>query len=255
MMGSAKAVIIPARYASSRFPGKPLALIAGKPMIQRVYERAAGAKGFDHLIVATDDERIFNTVTAFGGRAVMTPADLASGTDRVAWVARDLDVEVVVNLQGDEPLIEPAALELVAETLLSDGEAVMATLARRVNDGEELLGHDTARVIIDSSRRALYFSRAAIPFVRDVSEVRAWPGLYPFYDQIGIYAYRKPFLLGYGSLPPSQLEQAEKLEQLRALENGHIIKVGLCDFRPVCVDLPEHIAAVERRIRELSHAQ
>jgi len=254
-MSGAKAVIIPARYASSRFPGKPLALIAGRPMIQWVYERAARAKEFDHLIVATDDTRIFDAVTAFGGRAVMTPGDLASGTDRVAWVARDLDVEVVVNLQGDEPLIEPAALELVAATLLSDDEAVMATLARKVHNGEELIGHDTARVVLDRDRRALYFSRAAIPFVRDMSEVREWPALFPFYDQIGIYAYRKDFLLGYGALPASLLEQAEKLEQLRALENGHIIKVGLCDFRPVCVDLPEHIAAVERRIRELADAQ
>ncbi|HOT96980.1 MAG TPA: 3-deoxy-manno-octulosonate cytidylyltransferase [bacterium] len=254
-MSLRKAVIIPARYASSRFPGKPLALIAGKPMIQRVYERAAMAKGFDHLCVATDDARIFDAVAAFGGRVVMTPGDLASGTDRVAWVARDLDVEVVVNLQGDEPLIDPAALELVAATLLSDDAAVMATLARRVDDGAELLGHDTARVVIDRTQRALYFSRAAIPFVRDVREVREWASLHPFYDQIGIYAYRKPFLLGYASLPASQLEQAEKLEQLRALENGYIIKVGLCDFRPVCVDLPEHITAVERRIKEMEDAQ
>jgi 3-deoxy-manno-octulosonate cytidylyltransferase (CMP-KDO synthetase) len=253
-MTAKMAAIIPARYASSRFPGKPLALIAGKPMIQRVYERARLAAGFDHLIVATDDQRIFDAVAAFGGRVMMTPVDLASGTDRVAWVARELDVDVVVNVQGDEPLIDPAALELVAATLLSDEEAVMATLARRVIDGEELLGHDTARVVIDTKQRALYFSRAAIPFVRDVRDVRAWAALYPYYDQIGIYAYRKPFLLSYAALPASRLEQAEKLEQLRALENGHIIKVGLCDFKPVCVDLPEHIAAVERRIKEADNA-
>ncbi len=254
-MKSRAAAIIPARYASSRFPGKPLALIAGKPMIQWVYERASRARGFDHLIVATDDQRICDTVSGFGGRVVMTPVELASGTDRVAWAARDLDVEVVVNVQGDEPLIEPAALELVAETLLSDEQAVMATLARQVHDGEELLGHDTARVVIDKNRRALYFSRAAIPFVRDVRDVRQWPALYPFYDQIGIYAYRKRFLMGYAALPASLLEQAEKLEQLRALENGYILKVGLCDFAPVCVDLPEHIAVVERRIKEMENAR
>lgn len=250
-MSARMAAVIPARYASSRFPGKPLAMIAGRPMIQRVYERARRARGFDHLIVATDDQRIYDAVAGFGGQVVMTPGDLPSGTDRVAWVARDLQVEVVVNIQGDEPLIDPAALELVAATLLSDPAAEMATLARRVSDGAELLGHDTARVILDHQQRALYFSRAAIPFVRDVQSVTEWPAHAPFFDQIGIYAYRKPFLLSYAALPASRLEQAEKLEQLRALENGHIIKVGLCDFRPVCVDLPEHIAAVERRIQEL----
>ncbi len=249
------AAIIPARYASSRFPGKPLALIAGKPMIQWVYERARLAKGFDHLLVATDDDRILETVLSFGGKAVMTPSDLPSGTDRVAWVARDLDVDVVVNLQGDEPLIEPDALELVVATLISDDEAVMATLARRVYDGEELRHHDTARVVMDYRQRALYFSRAAVPFARDVQDITQWPGHYTYYDQIGLYAYRKPFLLAYKDLPYSQLEQAEKLEQLRALENGYILKVGLCDFHPICVDVPEHLAAVEHRMKEMGIAR
>lgn len=254
-MNTGKAVIIPARFASSRFPGKPLALIAGKPMIQRVYERAGQAQGFDHLIVATDDARIYDTVAGFGGRVVMTPGDLASGTDRVAWVARGLDVEVVVNLQGDEPLIDPAALELVAETLLSDSRAQMATLARPVTDGEELLGHDTARVVLNREGHALYFSRAVIPYMRDGGEVGQWAARHIYFDQIGIYAYRKPFLLNYAALPASPLEQAEKLEQLRALENGYTIKVGLCNFKPVCVDLPEHIAAVEGRLKEMESAQ
>ncbi len=248
------AAIIPARFASSRFPGKPLALIAGKPMIQWVYERARQARGFSHLLVATDDQRILDAVHAFGGEAVMTPVELSSGTDRVAWVAQNLDVDVVVNVQGDEPLIEPAALELVVETLRSDPDAVMATLARVVHDAEELRHHDTARVVMDHRQRALYFSRAALPFARDLADVNDWPRHYTYYDQIGIYAYRKAFLLAYKELPFSQLEQAEKLEQLRALENGHILKVGICDFRPVCVDVPEHIAVVEKRMQEMKIA-
>lgn len=252
-MSTRIAAIIPARYASSRFPGKPLALIAGKPMIQRVYERARLAKGIDHLIVATDDERIRDTVAGFGGRAVMTAANLASGTDRVAVVAETLAVDIVINVQGDEPLIEPAALELVAETLMSDDDAVMATLARRVSDPAELDNVNTARIVLDKRQRALYFTRAVIPYGRDWPDQHDWPARFPYYDQIGIYAYRKPFLLHYHELDFSILEQAEKLEQLRALENGYIIKVGLCDFQPVCVDVPADIALVEQRMKELGY--
>jgi 3-deoxy-manno-octulosonate cytidylyltransferase (CMP-KDO synthetase) len=247
------AAIIPARYASSRFPGKPLATIAGKPMIQRVYERAHQARGIDHLIVATDDERIYDAVIRFGGRAEMTSPDLASGTDRVAVVANALDVDVVINVQGDEPLIEPAALELVAETLLSDDEAVMATLARRVSDPAELDNYNTARIVLNKYNRAMYFTRAVIPHGRDWADKKEWPSRFPYYDQIGIYSYRKPFLLRYNELDFSILEQAEKLEQLRALENGYIIKVGLCDFRPVCVDVPADVALVEQRMKELGY--
>jgi len=248
------AAIIPARYASSRFPGKPLALIAGKPMIQWVYERASQAAHLHYLLVATDDQRIYDAVLGFGGQAVLTSADCASGTDRVAQAARALEVDVVINVQGDEPLIEPAALDLVAQTLLSDNEAVMATLARQVSDPRELDNFNTARVVIDQRGRALYFSRAVIPYGRDHADKHDWPAHYPYYDQIGIYAYRKAFLLAYKDLNFSILEQAEKLEQLRALENGYVIKVGLCHFRPVCVDIPQDIAIVEQRLKELRNA-
>ncbi|HPG38446.1 MAG TPA: 3-deoxy-manno-octulosonate cytidylyltransferase [bacterium] len=243
--------IIPARYASSRFPGKPLALIAGKPMIQWVYERACLAKNLDQVIVATDDERIYNTVTGFG-RVVMTPENIPSGTERAAYVTRDMDVEIVINIQGDEPMIDPAAIELVGKVLRDDSEAVMATLARRVSDPAELDNFDTARVVIDHKQHALYFSRAVIPYARDLQQKSDWPAKFPYYDQIGIYAYRKEFLLKYKDLPFSILEQAEKLEQLRALENGFKIRVGICNYEAVCVDKPEHIAQVEKKMKEMN---
>ena len=242
--------IIPARWASSRFPGKPMALIAGKPMIQWVYERSSKAAILDQVIVATDDQRIYDAVSAFG-QVVMTPSELPSGTERAAFVMRDRDADVVVNIQGDEPLIDPDAIALVVNTLVQDDAADMATLARKVSDPAELDNVDTARVVIDHHGRAMYFSRAVIPHARDLASRREWPGKFPYYDQIGIYAYRRDFLLGYANLAPSVLEQAEKLEQLRALENGHIIRVGICDYQAVCVDKPEHIGQVEAKIKEL----
>ncbi|MBN1543239.1 3-deoxy-manno-octulosonate cytidylyltransferase [candidate division KSB1 bacterium] len=246
--------IIPARYGSSRFPGKPLALISGKPMIQWVYERAARARSLDNLLVATDDERIADVVARFG-QVVMTPSDLASGTDRVAWVAQSLDFAVVVNIQGDEPLIEPQAIDAVTEALLSDEGCDMATLARQITDPQDLESTTAAYVALDARQRALYFSRAVIPFVRDVADRREWIRHTPIYDQIGIYAYRRDFLLRFSQLPPSRLEAAERLEQLRALENGFRIKVGLVNFKPVCVDLPEHIIKVERKIGEMRNRE
>ena len=252
-MGSGVVAIIPARWASSRFPGKPLALIAGKPMIQWVCQRTQSAQTLDLVVVATDDGRIYDCVKSFGGNVVMTPSNLASGTDRVAMVARDLDAQIIVNVQGDEPLIEPEAINLLVKTLQGDKEAVMATLARRVTDPAELDNFNTARIVIDSNQRALYFTRAVVPFARDLQDKKEWPAHYPYYAQIGIYAYRRNFLLDYHTLPFSILEQAEKLEQLRAIENGYKIKVGICDLRPICVDIPEHIELVEKRLREIGY--
>ena len=243
--------IIPARWASSRFPDKPLAQIAGKPMIQWVYERASQATLVDNTIVATDDERIFQAVKNFGGNVEMTPGDLISGTDRVAFVAKDLDADIIINVQGDEPLIQPEAIDLVAETLQADDDAVMGTLARKITDAKELDNFNMARVVVNSDNHAMYFSRAVIPHARDIQDKKTWPDHFPYYAHIGIYSYHRDFLLRYENLPISVLEQAEKLEQLRALENGFIIKVGLCDFAPICVDIPEHIQAVEQRIKEL----
>jgi len=252
-MASGVVAIIPARWASSRFPGKPLALIAGKPMIQWVYERTRLAQILDSVVVATDDRRIYDCVKAFAGNVVMTPSDLASGTDRVATAARDLDAQIIVNVQGDEPLIEPEAINLLAKTLQEDEEAVMATLARKVTDPAELDNFNTARIVLDRNNRALYFTRAVVPFARDWPGKKDWPAHFPYYDQIGIYAYRRDFLLKYHDLPFSILEQAEKLEQLRAIENGYKIKVGICDFQPICVDILEHIELVENRLREIGY--
>ncbi len=242
--------IIPARWASSRFPGKPMTIIAGKPMIQWVYERSCKAKSLEQVIIATDDERIFNAVSQWGN-VVMTPNTLPTGTERAAYVAKDVDADIVINIQGDEPLIDPNAIELVAYTLMQDNDADMATLARRVIDPKELLNHNTARVVFDHNQHAMYFTRAVIPFARDINDLLEWSGKYPYYDQIGIYAYRRDFLLGYSDLPESILEQAEKLEQLRALENGNIIRVGICEYDAVCVDVPQDVEKVELKIKEM----
>jgi len=242
--------IIPARWGSSRFPGKPLAPIAGKPMIQWVVERTRLATKLADVFVATDDERIVEVVESFGGKAVMTPSDLPSGTDRVAYVARDLEIDAVINVQGDEPLIDPNAVDVLADTLLTETSTKMATLVRKITESEELANANTVRVVIDNNHNALYFSRAAIPFARDIDK-KEWALHFPYYDHIGIYAYRKDFLLELTELPISVLEQAESLEQLRVLENGYNIKVGIVDVQPICVDVPKDVERVEQRIKEL----
>jgi 3-deoxy-manno-octulosonate cytidylyltransferase (CMP-KDO synthetase) len=246
--------VIPSRWASSRFPGKPLAEISGKPMIQWVYERTSQAAKISETIVATDDERIVDVDNSFNGKVVMTPSDLPSGTDRVACVVESLDVDAVINVQGDEPLIEPEAIDLLVDTLLQDGDVPMATLARKITDPEEMRNYNSARVVFDNKFNALYFCRQPIPYVRDVEDNREWIKYFPYYDHIGIYAYRKDFLMQYSKMPVSTLEQAEKLEQLRALENGYKIKVGVGDFNPICVDVPEDLMRVEKRIKELKIA-
>lgn len=243
--------IIPARWASSRFPGKPMARIAGRPMIQWVYERASMATTLADVFVATDDDRIVEAVHSFGGKVVMTPSDLPSGTDRVAYVARDLDVDAVINVQGDEPLIDPHAIDILVNTLLAEQSTKMATLVRKMSDAEKLDNPNAVRVVLDHNHNALYFSRAAIPFARGIDKDQ-WMLHFPYYNHIGIYAYRKEFLLELTRLPISMLEQAEKLEQLRVLENGYDIKVGIVDVQPLGVDVPSDVEKVEQRIKELN---
>jgi 3-deoxy-manno-octulosonate cytidylyltransferase (CMP-KDO synthetase) len=232
--------VIPARYASSRFPGKALVPIAGKPMLQHVWERAARARSLNRLIVATDDERILHAAQAFGADVRMTRSDHASGTDRAAAVAAATSASLVVNIQGDEPLIDPAAIDQAVEGLLAPGDAPMGTLKKRMEDAAEARDPNVVKVVCGHQGNALYFSRSPIPFARS--------GEACFYKHIGLYVYRGEFLLAYSSLPVGPLEEAEKLEQLRALENGHKIRVVETDYDSLGVDTPGDLEKVRERI-------
>lgn len=233
---------IPARYGSTRFPGKPLALIAGKPMIQHVYERALACAGLEALYVATDDERIREAVETFGGRVIMTAAEHRSGTDRISEAARKTgasDEDVIVNIQGDQPLLRPALIAQLVEPLLRDASIPMATLKCLIKDPAALQNPNQVKVVTDRQGFALYFSRHPIPFRRDEQSGGK------HYKHLGIYAYRMGFLARLTSLPEGSLEALERLEQLRALENGFKIKVVDTDYDSAEVDVPEDIAKVE----------
>jgi 3-deoxy-manno-octulosonate cytidylyltransferase (CMP-KDO synthetase) len=232
------AIIIPARYRSSRLPGKPLLRETGKYLVQHVYERACMARRVQEVIVATDDPRIAAAVEHFGGRTAMTRRDHPSGTDRVAEVARGLDADVIVNLQGDEPMIDPATLDLLPQLLQRDTEAPMATLATPISSPEQWHNPNCVKVVCDAHRRALYFSRSPIPFVRDGRpDFAAEPPR--FLQHLGLYAYRREFLLQLSQMPPGPLEQLEKLEQLRVLAAGHKIAVGVVRHASIGVDTLE----------------
>jgi len=210
--------VIPARYSSVRLEGKPLADIGGKPMIQHVYERAGRSKLLSDLLVATDDERIHEAVLGFGGQSRMTAREHPSGTDRIAEVAETLEAEVVVNIQGDEPFISPKVIDQLVQPFTVDPELEMSTLARVIEDEAALGDPNVVKVVFDHRGRAMYFSRSLIPHPRRADEHRA-------YEHIGLYGYRKSFLVEYARMPPSPLERTEALEQLRALENGRTIRV------------------------------
>jgi len=234
-------IIIPARYASTRFPGKALADLWGKPLIQHVYERARQARSSERVIVATDDERIASAARGFGAEVAMTSREHPSGTDRVAEVARGIEAELIVNVQGDEPLIEPASIDAAVGPLVEDGTIPMGTLCCPVSDVEELANPNVVKVVVDREGFALYFSRLPIPFVRDSrADVMR-------YRHIGLYAYRREFLLELAGLEPTPLEEAEKLEQLRALEHGHRIKVTRVGSAWPGVDTAEELARLEGR--------
>lgn len=237
--------IIPARYASSRFPGKPLARILGKPMIQWVYQRAIGARRLDQVIVATDDQRIYDTVRQFGGLVEMTSPEAANGTERVAEVARKLDSHLIVNLQGDEPAIDPAMIDQLVELMLVNPAAAVGTLVRKIEQPADLLNPNIPKVVVDQDFYALYFSRSPIPFCRDELPGEKWLSQGDYYQHIGMYIYRRDFLLQLVTMPLSKLEQIEKLEQLRILENGYKIKVAVTQGRSFGVDVPDDIQKVE----------
>ncbi len=235
--------IIPARYASTRFPGKPLALIAGKPLIQHVVEQCQLATSLSEVIVATDDTRIWEVVQNFC-RVEMTSPDHPSGTDRLAEVVRNCACDAAVNIQGDEPLIDPTVVDAVANALSANE---MSTAATRIQAVEEYDNPNVVKVVVNSAGRALYFSRRAIPYLRDAASrsVAEQLAAFPFLKHIGIYGYRRDTLLRLVQCPVSPLEQAEKLEQLRALENGIAIAVVQVKYDSIGVDLPEDVARVE----------
>jgi len=234
-------VVIPSRWASSRLPGKPLADIGGVTMVERVYRRAAAAKGVSGVLVATDDDRIATAVARFGGSCVMTRPDHASGTDRIAEVARGLSCDLVVNVQGDEPALDPAAIEAAAAPLQADGSLVMGTLGTALDPAADLPNPNAVKVLVDQHGFALYFSRAPVPFRREPGEVLA-----SVMRHIGLYVYRREFLLTLASLPRTPLERLESLEQLRALEHGYRIKVVETPYTSVSVDTPEDLERVRR---------
>jgi 3-deoxy-manno-octulosonate cytidylyltransferase (CMP-KDO synthetase) len=243
--------VIPARWASSRFPGKPLALIKGKPMIQWVFEAACKAKTVSEVIVATDDERILNAVNGFGGNVVMTSPDHESGTDRIAEVVRDKECEIVVNVQGDEPLIPPENIDLIVQPLLAGAESTV-TLKILIKTRDELMDPNITKVVVDHSGCALYFSKAPIPWDRDgglLKKSSFAPFLKPFwYKHIGLYAYRKKFLLEFSGLPESGLEKIEQLEQLRILASGGKIKVVETELDSIGVDCEADLVKLEKRL-------
>ncbi len=244
--------IIPARYASTRFEGKPLADILGKPMIQHVYEGVRQSRLVDDVMVATDDERILRVVENFGGRAIMTSPDHMTGSDRVAEVARKLKSEIIVNVQGDEPLIKGLIIDKAIRPLLADETISISTLMTGVHEVKDWLNPHVVKVVVDQKNFALYFSRSPIPFPRDLHIDRLESN--PFgtkrplpkrvFKHIGVYVYPRAFLLRFTKMKPTPLEKLEKLEQLRALENGFRIKLTPVEYEPLCVDTPEDLQKI-----------
>src|SRR5262245_23267643 len=234
-------VVIPARYASARLPGKPLVSLAGKPMIQRVYERAKLAKRVDRVIVATDDERILKAVEGFGGEARMTRADHRTGTERIAEVAAHTEGEVFVNVQGDEPLLDPVAVDTAVNSLLEEPAAAIATVAVLIRTPAAIMDANVVKTVLDFEDNAIYFSRAPIPWVRDSAAKTHARHL----KHLGLYVFQREALLEYPTLPQGELERIEQLEQLRWMENGWKIRVTEVEHDAVSVDVPEDVKRVE----------
>ncbi|MDD5654438.1 MAG: 3-deoxy-manno-octulosonate cytidylyltransferase [Candidatus Omnitrophica bacterium] len=240
--------VIPARYSSVRFEGKVLADISGKPMIQHVWERAKQSLLLDDLIIACDDERVAEAAGAFGAKTVLTSKDHASGTDRIIEVVNPLDVKVVINIQGDEPLIQPTMIDSVAQALMDDRSLSMATLMKKIEDEQEKNDPHVVKVVVDKDSFALYFSRSLIPFHAENSKVDA----ITYYKHIGLYGYTKDFLFTYKNLPVSGLESIECLEQLRVLQNGYRIKVLETKYDTVGIDTPQDLEKVKRMLEGMS---
>lgn len=243
--------IIPARYGSTRFEGKVLADLGGKPVIQHVYERAKQAKLLDDLIVACDDERVKNVVSEFGGKAILTSPDQPTGTDRLTEVVNPIDVKVVVNIQGDEPFVQPTMIDNIVLELLNNPKIGMATIIKKIEDEKELCDPNIVKVVIDKDGYALYFSRNFIPFVRERAGDKPLLEATIFYKHIGLYGYTKDFLFTFKNLPKSNLEEAEKLEQLRVLEHGYKIKTIVTKFDTIGIDTPEDLERAKALLGKL----
>ncbi|MHC4443621.1 MAG: 3-deoxy-manno-octulosonate cytidylyltransferase [Planctomycetota bacterium] len=239
--------IIPARYASTRFPGKPLANETGKTLIQHVYEAVSGVGLVDRVLVATDDGRIADAVTGFGGEAVMTRADHQSGTDRVAEAAKGIDADLIINVQGDEPEMDPRSVDKLVELMQSRPEAGMGSLACKFNDQKDIQNPACVKVVVDRGGNALYFSRSVVPYPRDSKGQAVDPGRWLLH--LGIYAYRRDFLFELTGLPPSELEQVEQLEQLRVLDAGYKIAMAVVEHASTGIDTPEQYEAFVKRYR------
>lgn len=246
--------IIPARYSSSRFPGKPLARLGGKYVIERVYEEVA--KTLDEVWVATDDNRIYDAVTAFGGKVVMTRSDHKSGTDRIAEAVStiDSDADVVVNVQGDEPFIHRSQIETVCQCF-DDPETQIATIGKFFTSMKEVENPNSPKVIVDNNSYALLFTRSVVPYVRGVDNKDEWISHYPYMKHLGLYAYRREVLKQITLLPQSSLEKAESLEQLRWLQNGYKIKVGTTDIETIGIDTPDDLIRAEEFLKHFSSAE
>ena len=240
--------IIPARYASTRFPGKPLAVLGGKTVIQRVYEQVSSV--LSEVYVATDDQRIYDCVEGFGGKAVMTREDHKSGTDRIEEAVEKIgtDADVIINVQGDEPFIQPSQVETLMH-LFDAPETQIGTLGKLFESMEAVVNPNSPKIVTDNRGFALYFSRSVIPYIRGI-ERNDWFGQYPFLKHLGIYAYRREVLAEVTRLPQSSLEKAESLEQLRWLQNGYRIRVGLTDVETIGIDTPEDLQRAEQFLLE-----
>lgn len=239
-------IVIPARYGSTRLAGKPLVMLAGKPMVQRVYERAKLATTASRVIVATDDERIVKAVEGFGGEARMTRTDHRTGTERIAEVAAHTEGEVFVNVQGDEPLLDPAAVDAAVNALLQEPVAEIATVAVEIRTPADIMDPNVVKTVVDFEDNALYFSRAPVPWVRDAAhKVHA-----RHLKHLGLYVFQRKALLEYPTLPQGELERLEQLEQLRWMENGWKIRVAEVEHDAVSVDVPEDVGRVEKLLAE-----
>jgi 3-deoxy-manno-octulosonate cytidylyltransferase (CMP-KDO synthetase) len=239
--------IIPARMASTRLLGKPLADIGGKPMIQHTYESAQRSRLLNRVIVAVDDEKVYSVVKNFGAEVILTPKDIATGSDRIAYVAQNMpEAEIIVNIQGDEPFIKGKMIDQAIEPLLFDTSVNVSTLAKRIDDIEDLKSPSVPKVVFDYNNFALYFSRSPIPYVRDARTNMERIEKADIYKHIGLYVYRRESLLRFTLLAPTDLEQIEKLEQLRMLENGFRIKVVVTEYENLAVDTPEDLEKARR---------